>query len=99
MLEFTRDMLRDVDKALCDLKAVHHAACVRNLADEVSEVLDGTRCWSVQECTEFWEELDWELQAFSKVNTMLELYPMQTVKRQAAHLRAERVEAAAHHAR
>jgi hypothetical protein len=41
MLEFTRDTLRDVDKALCDLKAAHHAACVRNLADEVSEVLDG----------------------------------------------------------
>jgi hypothetical protein len=99
MLEFTRDTLRDVDKALCDLKAAHHAACVRNLADEVSEVLDGTRSWSAQECTEFWEELDWELQAFSKVNTKLELYPMQTVERQAAHLRAERVEAAAHHAR
>jgi hypothetical protein len=34
-----------------------------------------------------------------KVNTKLELYPMQTVKRQAARLRAERVEAAAHYAR
>jgi hypothetical protein len=33
------------------------------------------------------------------VNTKLELYPMQTVERQAARLRAERVEAAACHAR
>jgi hypothetical protein len=37
--------------------------------------------------------------AIFKVNTKLELYPMQTVKRQAARLRAERVEAAAHYAR
>jgi hypothetical protein len=33
------------------------------------------------------------------VNTKIELYPMQMVERQAAHLRAERVEAIAHHAR
>jgi hypothetical protein len=54
-----------------------------DLAGEASEVRDGTWYWSAQGCTDFWEELDWKLQ---------------TVKRQAACLRAERVEAAAHYA-
>ncbi len=63
------------------------------------EVRDGTRDWSAQGWTDFWKELNWGLQAFRKANTKLELYPMQTVERQAASLRAERVEAAARHAR
>jgi hypothetical protein len=99
MLACAKSMLRVADEALCGLEAAHHAACVGDLADEASEVRDGTWCWSAQGCTEYWEELDWELQAFRKVNTKFELYPMQTVQRQAARLRAERVEAAAHRAR
>jgi hypothetical protein len=87
------------DKALCSLEAAHHAACVGDLAGEASEVRDGTWDWSAQGCTDFWEELNWELQAFRKANTKLELYPMQTVERQAARLRAERVEVAARHAK
>jgi hypothetical protein len=99
MLTCAKSTLRVADEALCGLEAAHHAACVGDLADKASEVRDGTWCWSAQGCTEFWEELDWELQTFRKVNTKLELYPMQTVERQAARLRAERVEATAHRAR
>jgi hypothetical protein len=44
---------------------------------------------------EFLEELDWELQAFCKANTKLELSGMPTDRRQAA----DRVDATAHHAR
>jgi hypothetical protein len=99
MLACAKSTLRAAEEALCGLEAAHHAACVGDLAGEASEVRDGTWYWSAQGCTEFWEELDWELQAFRKVNTKLELYPMQTVKRQAARLRVERVEAAAHYAR
>jgi hypothetical protein len=40
MLAYVKCTLRVADKALCDLKAAHHAACVENLADEASEVLD-----------------------------------------------------------
>jgi hypothetical protein len=98
ILESTRYTLRNADRALCNLKAGHHAARVEDLAGEASEVLHGTRCWSRQDCTEFRKELDWELQTFSKANTKLELYRMLWDEKRAAHLRAEKVEAAAHHA-
>ncbi len=64
-----------------------------------SEVLDGARCWSRRDCTGFWEELSWELRAFSKANTELELPSTRMDKRHAAHLRAEKVRAEAHRAR
>ena len=99
MLACAKSTLRAADEALCGLEAAHHAACVGDLAGEAFEVRDGTWDWSAQGCTDFWKELNWGLQAFRKVNTKLELYPMQTVERQAARLRAERVEAAARHAR
>ncbi len=42
----------------------------------------------------FCEELEWELQAFHRANAELELLVLPTHKRQAAHLRAVRVDAA-----
>jgi hypothetical protein len=86
ILESTRYTLRDADRALSELKAAYHAAHV--LAGEASRVLDGMMCWSRQDCTEFRKELNWELQAFSKANTELELYPMLWKEKQTAHLRA-----------
>ncbi len=86
MLACAKSTLRAADEALCGLEAAHHAACIGDLAGEASEVRDGTWEWSAQGCTDFWEEINWELQAFRKVNTKLELYPMQTVERQAARL-------------
>jgi hypothetical protein len=65
----------------------------------VFKVLDGTMWWSRQDCTEFRKELNWELQVFSKGNAELELPSTLRDKRHAAHLRAEKVCAAAHHAR
>jgi hypothetical protein len=70
---------------------------VRDLASKASKVLDGTIGWSRQDCMGFCKELNWELQAFSKTNTELELYTMPTDRRQAALQRAERVGAAVHH--
>jgi hypothetical protein len=99
MLAKTQDTLRAADSTLCEWKAAHHAACVGDLAGEAFEVQDGARDWSAKGCTDFWKELDCGLQAFRKANTKLELYPMQAVERQAARLQAERVEAAARHAR
>jgi hypothetical protein len=61
--------------------------------------LDGTTCWSRRDCTEFSNELDWELQAFGKANTKLEQPSMLTVRRQAARQQAEKAGAAAHCAR
>jgi hypothetical protein len=75
-VQSTRCTLRDADRALCDLKAAHHAACMRALADEASEVLEGTMCCSRRDCTEFHKQFDWELQVFSKAKTELELYHM-----------------------
>ncbi len=94
MLAEKQCTLREADSTLCEWKAAHHAACVGDLAGEAFEVQDGTRDWSAKGCTDFWKELNWGLQGFRKANTKLELYPMQTVERQAARLRAERVEAA-----
>ncbi len=56
-------------------------------------------CWSRQDCTVFRKELEWELQAFRRANAELELLVLPTDKRQAAHLRAKRVDAAGHYAR
>ena len=94
MLTRTQDTLRAADITLCKWKAAHHAACIEDLADEAFEAQDGTREWSAQECTDFRKELDWELQAFRKANTKLELRLMETDER-----RAERVETAARRAR
>jgi hypothetical protein len=90
--------LREADSTLCEQKAAHHAALVEDLAGEASEV-GGTECWSRQDCTVFRKELEWELQAFRRANAELELLVLPTDKRQAAHLRAERVDAAGHYAR
>ncbi len=98
MLAEAQCTLREADSTLCERKAAHHAARVEDLAGEASEV-GGTVCWSRQDCTVFREELEWELQAFHGANAELELLVLQTHKRQAAHLRAVRVDAAGHYAR
>jgi hypothetical protein len=98
MLAETQCTLREGDSTLCEQKSAHHAACVEALASEAS-VADGTKCWSRQDCAVFCKELDWELQAFRKANAELELLVLPMDKREAAHLRAEGVGAAAHCAR
>ncbi len=98
MLAVTQCTLREADSTLCERKAAHHAARVEDLADKTSEV-GGTECWSRQDCTVFRMELEWELQAFRRANAELELLVLPTDKRQAAHLRAEEVDAAGHYAR
>jgi hypothetical protein len=40
VLEYMRCTLQDADRALCELKAAHHAARVEDLADQASEALD-----------------------------------------------------------
>jgi hypothetical protein len=50
------------------------------LADEASEALNG-RSWSRQDCMEFHKKLDWELQAYDKVNSKLELSAIRKVDR------------------
>ncbi len=62
------------------------------LAGEACKVQDRAKCWSRQGCTGFRKELDWELQAFSKANTKLELPSTRMDRRHAAHLRAEEVD-------
>ena len=69
------------------------------LAGEACKVQDRAKCWSRQGCTGFRKELDWELQVFSRANAELELLVLPADKRRAAHLRAEKVDAAAHYAR
>ncbi len=96
MLKSARSTLLDADR---ELKAAHHATRVEDLAYEASEVLNGTKWRSRQDCMGFREELVWELPAFSKVNTKLELSQMPTDRRPAARLLAKRVDAGAHHAR
>jgi hypothetical protein len=98
MLAETQCTLREADSTLCERKAAHLAASVEVLAGEASDV-DGTKCWSRQDCRMFHKELDWELQAFRRANAELELLVLPIDKRQAAHLRAEKVYAAAHYAR
>ncbi len=98
MLAETQCTLSEADSTLCERKAAHHAAWVEALAGEASEV-DGMKCWSRQDRTVFRKELNWELQAFRRANVELELLVLPTDERQAAHLRAEKVDAAAHYPR
>jgi hypothetical protein len=84
MLAEAQCRLREADSTLCERKA--------------SEV-DDTKCWSRQDCTVFRKELDWELQAFRRANAELELLILPTDKKHAAHLRAEKVDAATQYAR
>jgi hypothetical protein len=98
MLAETQYTLRVADSTLCKRKAAHHAAHVEDLAGEASEV-GGAECWSRQDCTVFRKELEWELQAFRRANAELGLLILPIDKRQAAHLRAEKVDAAAYYAR
>jgi hypothetical protein len=72
-LESTRHSLRKADRAFHELKAAHHAAYMEDLAEEASEVLNGTKWWSRQDCIEFHKELNWELQAYDEMNNELEL--------------------------
>ncbi len=96
LLAKTQCTLREADSTLCEQKAAYHAASVEVLAGEASE--DRARCWSRQDCTVFCKELEWELQVFSRANAELELLVLPADKRRAAHLRAEKVDAAAHYA-
>jgi hypothetical protein len=73
MLGSTRHSLRKADRAFHELKAVHHAAQTEDLAEEASEVLNGTKWWSRQDFMEFLKELNWELQAYDEANNKLEL--------------------------
>jgi hypothetical protein len=98
MLVETQCTLREADSTLCEWKAAHHAARVEDLAGEASEV-GGTECWSRQDCTVFREELEWELQAFRRASAELELLALPAHNRQAAHLRAVRVDAAEQYVR
>jgi hypothetical protein len=98
MLAEAQCTLREVDSTLCEQKAAHHAARVGDLAGEASEV-GGMECRSRQDCTVFRKELEWELQAFRTANAELELLVLPTDKRQAAHLRSERVDAVGRYAR
>jgi hypothetical protein len=72
-LESTRHSLRKADRAFHELKAAHHAAYMEDLAEEASEVLNGTKWRSRQDCIEFRKKLNWELQAYYEENNELEL--------------------------
>jgi hypothetical protein len=67
MLAETQCTLPEADSTLCKRKAAHHAASVEVMAGEASKV-DGTKCWSRQDCTVFCKKLDWELQVFRRAN-------------------------------
>ena len=53
------------------MKAAQHAAYIEVLAEEASEVLNGTKWWSRQDCIEFHEEHNRELQAYYEGNNQL----------------------------
>ena len=72
-LESTRHSLQKADRTFHELKAAYHAAHMEDLAEEASEVLNGTKWWSRQDCIEFHKELNWELQAYDEMNNELEL--------------------------
>jgi hypothetical protein len=64
-----------------------------NLAGETFEALD-ERKWSRRDCTEYQDELNWEMRAFRRINGELEPAKM----RRAARLREDRVDQGFHRA-
>jgi hypothetical protein len=68
-----------------------------NLAGEAFEALDEMK-WSRRDCTEYQDELDWEMRAFRRINGELEPSEMSAKMRRAAWLREDRVNQGFHRA-
>ncbi len=94
--ESTADLLPTAERMLQELeeearasweeRAVYYATRATNLAGEAFETLDETK-WSRRNCTEYQDELDWEMRAFRRISNKLELSGM----RRAARLREDRI--------
>jgi hypothetical protein len=67
------------------------------LAGEAFEALDETK-WSRRDCTEYQDELDWEMRAFCRINSKLQLSGMPARMRRATRLREDRVNQEYHRA-
>jgi hypothetical protein len=78
-------------------RAKYYAACVINLADEAFEALD-ERKWSIKDCLEYRNELDWEMRAFHRISGEHKPSEMSIKMKKAAQQLQERVSQEVHHA-
>ncbi len=89
--------LEEEVRASWEERAVYYATRVTNLAGKAYETLDGTK-WSRRDCTEYQDELDWEMRAFRRISNKLELSEMLARMPKAGWLREDRVNHEYHHA-
>ncbi len=78
-------------RASCEERAVFYATRVTILAGEAFETLKETR-WSRRDCTEFQDELDWEMRTFRKICNELDPSSLPAKMRRAAQAREDRVD-------
>jgi hypothetical protein len=82
--------LEEEARADWEERAVYHATQVTNLAGEAFKTLSENR-WSLRDCTEYQDELDWVMKTFQRVCDELDLASMPAKMRRMARARQERV--------
>jgi hypothetical protein len=100
LLPTAEQMLQELEeeaRASWEERAVYYATRVTNLAGEAFKTLDETK-WSRRDCTEYQDELDWEMRAFHRISNELNLLSIPARMRRAARLREDRVNQEYHRA-
>jgi hypothetical protein len=100
LLPVAERMLQELEeeaRASWEERAMVYATRVTNLAGEAFETLDETK-WSRRDCTEYQDELDWEMRAFCRISNKLELSGMLARMHRAAQLREDGVNQEYHRA-
>jgi hypothetical protein len=101
LLQEAEQMLQELEEEARDSwedrAAHHHASRVINLAGEASKALDETR-WSRRYCTEYQDELDWEMRAFRRLCSKLKPSEMPSKMKREARLQEKRVHQEFHRA-
>jgi hypothetical protein len=75
-------------KASWEERAVFYATRVTNIAGEAFETLNENR-WSLRDCTEYQDELDWEMRTFRRICNELDSRNLPAKMRRAAQARED----------
>jgi hypothetical protein len=82
--------LEEEARASWEERAVFYATRITNLGGEEFETLNETK-WSRRDCTEYQDELDWEMRTFCRICNELDPLSLLAKMRRAAQLREDRV--------
>jgi hypothetical protein len=93
LLPAVKQILQELEeeaRASWEERAVFYATRLTNLAGEAFKTLNETK-WSKRDCTEYQDELDWEMRTFRRICNEREPSSLPATMRRAARLREDRV--------